>query len=238
MSHALTPTTLQAYLLGLVDFDAALLLQRRLFYDVTGHRDRAAIIVCEHPPLITVGRHGSHSHLRLDDDNRGLQLRWVPRGGGCWLHLPGQFALYSVMPLDTLGLTIPEYLARLGSALVRVLNDFSVHHATRVTEVGVCVASRPVATLGACVRDQVTTFGSVFNLCPDLEDFRRVRCHPAAREPMTSLERERRGAVRPGMVRERIVEHVAAAFGIPHIAPFTDHVLLHRNPTTPQKATA
>ena len=174
--------------------------------------------------------------LRLD--GRGPKIRWVPRGGGCWLHHPGQFALYAVMPLDSLGLTIPEYLARLGSALVRVLDDFSVHQATRATEVGVCVGSRPVATLGVCVRDHVTMFGSVFNLCPDLELFRGIRCHPAAREPMSSLERERRGAVRPAMVRERIVEHIAAAFGIPHIAPFSDHVLLQRKSIERQKAIA
>ena len=115
------PSTLQAYLLGTVDFDSILLLQRRLVYDVSGQRDRAALIVCEHSPMITVGRHGSHSHLRIDE--RGWSVRWVPRGGGCWLHLPGQFALYAVMPLDSLGLTVPEYLARLGFAMVRVLDD-------------------------------------------------------------------------------------------------------------------
>ena len=36
---------LQAYLLGTVDFEAALLLQRRLHYDIAGDRDQAAVIV-------------------------------------------------------------------------------------------------------------------------------------------------------------------------------------------------
>lgn len=229
--QAASPETLQAYLLGQVDFDAALLLQRRLHYDVTGNRDRAALILCEHAPLITVGRHGSHSHLRIDPaelDLRGWRTRWVPRGGGCWLHLPGQFALYAVLPLEQLHLTIPAALRTLGETIVRVLDDFSVHKGVSVTDAGVCVGDRPVANLGLAVRDGVTLFGGCFNLCPDLELFRGIQSHPNAREPMTSLERERRGAVRPGLVRERLVEHFAAAFRFANVFPFSDHVLLRQ----------
>lgn len=226
-----TAETLQAYLLGEVDFDSAMLLQRRLHYDVTGNRDRAAIVLCEHAPQITVGRHGSHGHLRGAIDERGWPMRWVPRGGGCWLHLPGQFALYAVVPLDRLHLSIPEYLEKLGGVFVRVLDDFSVHHGTHITEAGVCVGPRPVATLGIAVRDGVTTFGASFNLCPDLELFRGLRCHPAAQEPMTSLERERRGAVRPSLVRERLVDHFAEAFGFQTVVPFSEHVLLQQRQT-------
>ena len=53
---------LRAYLLGPVDFEKALLLQRRLHYDVAGDADQAALIVCEHESLITVGRQGSRRH--------------------------------------------------------------------------------------------------------------------------------------------------------------------------------
>ena len=54
---------LQVYLLGTVDFDALLRLQRRLHYEISGDRGQAALILCEHPPLITVGRHGSRAHI-------------------------------------------------------------------------------------------------------------------------------------------------------------------------------
>jgi lipoyl(octanoyl) transferase len=228
---------LQAYLLGAVDFESILRLQRRLHFDVTGNRNRAALIVCEHSPLITVGRHGSHGHLRLDADERGWPVRWVPRGGGCWLHVPGQIALYPILPLDRLGLAIPEYLRRLATVLIRVLGDFSIHQGPRIADAGVCVGQRPLATLGIAVRDQVTTFGACFNLCPDLELFRGIRCHPAATEPMTSLERERRGPVRPSLVRERLVDHFAEAFGFSRVLPFSDHVLLNQRQRDRQIAT-
>src|SRR3989442_4146069 len=84
---------LQAYLLGTVDFEAALALQRRLHFDVAGDRSQAALIVCEHAPLITVGRQGSRRHLLTDAEElqaRCWRVRWVNRAGGCWLHLPVQ----------------------------------------------------------------------------------------------------------------------------------------------------
>ncbi len=41
---------LHGYLLGSLDFDALLGLQRRLVYDVAGDRDAGALVLCEHPP--------------------------------------------------------------------------------------------------------------------------------------------------------------------------------------------
>ena len=39
---------------------------------------------------------------------------------------------------------------------------------------------------------------------------------------MTSLVRERRGPVRPAMVRERLLEHFAARFGFGRTSLFSD----------------
>src|SRR5271154_1817004 len=107
---------LQVYLLGSVDFEAALAWQRQLVFNVSGDRTNAYLILCEHPPLITVGRQGSRAHLRWDSEqlrDRNWPVRWVNRGGGCLLHLPGQLAVYPVLPLDYLGLGLQAYLDRL-----------------------------------------------------------------------------------------------------------------------------
>src|SRR3954447_16736143 len=95
---------LQVYLLGLVDFETALRFQRRLHFDVCDGRMAAALVLCEHPPIITVGRLGSRAHLRSEADDPDHPVRWVNRGGGCILHLPGQLAVYPILPLDRLGL--------------------------------------------------------------------------------------------------------------------------------------
>jgi lipoyl(octanoyl) transferase len=221
---------LQAYLLGRVDFRAALGFQRRLHFDVCGDRSQAALILCEHPPLITVGRQGSHAHIRFDGDDlrqRQWPIRWVNRGGGCLLHLPGQLAVYPIFPLDRLGLDIPGYLRRLGEAVAELLADFGLTGCVLAGDDGVRVGGRLVGAFGVAVRDWVTYFGAYVNVQPALDPFRLVQTVPSDREPMTSLERERRGPVRPSMVRQRLVEHVRARFGFGPLALFSDHPSLH-----------
>src|SRR5947199_7250504 len=96
MTPSPLPPPLEVYLLGLVDFDDAQRLQRRLVYDL-GERGGAALVLCEHPPTISVGRSGSRVHILPDDEtlrSLGVSTHWVNRGGGCVLHLPGQLCAY------------------------------------------------------------------------------------------------------------------------------------------------
>jgi lipoyl(octanoyl) transferase len=217
---------LQAYLLGTVEFETALALQRQLVYQVGGDRDRAALVLCEHPPTITVGREGSRAQILYEPDElRALRwrVRWVNRGGGCLLQLPGQMAIYPILALDRLGLGVEAYLERLRRVVLDVLAEFSIPAATDVT--GVQVGARPVAQLGIAVRDWVSYFGAAFNVEPDLDLLRKVRTAAGA-PPMTSLARERRGPLRAALVRERLLEHFASRFGFGRVSVFFHHPAL------------
>jgi lipoyl(octanoyl) transferase len=222
--------TLQVYLLGAVEFESALTLQRRLAYEVAGDRQHAALLLCEHPPLITVGREGSRAHILCEPDElraRQWEVRWVNRGGGCLLHLPGQLAVYPILALDHLCLDLPGYLERLRSVLSDTLADFSVSGASRNGPSGVWVEDRMVAAVGVAVRDWVSYYGAALNVNPALHPFRLVR-NGAGEGPMTSLERERRGPVRPALVRQRLVEHFTARFPFERVTYFSDHPSLRR----------
>lgn len=215
---------LEAYLLGTVDFDAALVLQRRLVYQVAGERRQGALVLCEHPPLITVGRQGSRAHIQIEPEelhNRRWPVRWVNRGGGCLLHVPGQLAAYSILALDQHGLGLQAYLERLQQVVIALLDDFSVEG--RPGPGGVWVEGRPIAAVTAAVRNWVTYFGVVLNVAPDLTSFRRVLWASPGSPAMTSLERERRGRLRPSFLRERLLEHFAGRFGFGRTSLFFEH---------------
>jgi lipoyl(octanoyl) transferase len=220
------------WMLGVVDYAAVLRLQRRLHFDVSERRDSVALIVCEHPPLITMGRRASRAHLRFDRDELALRrwaVQWVNRGGGCLWHGPGQLAVYPIVPLDRVGLTVPCYLKQLGHALRLVLEDFSIRHA-EVRPQGVFVEERLIAAFGAAVRDGVTYHGAYFNVQPPLELFRFIQPLPQRGVPMTSLEKERRGPVRGAQVRQRLLERFAETFGCTETVLVSDHPVLHGPP--------
>jgi lipoyl(octanoyl) transferase len=232
---------LQVYLLGLVDFDAVLRLQRRLHYEISGDRTQAALILCEHPPTISVGRQGSRAHIHMEPEElatRRWPIRWVNRGGGCVLHGPGQIALYAILPLDRLGCEIPDYLHKLGDTICRLMGDFSLHAVIRSDACGVWAGERMLAAIGVSVRDWVTSYGAYINIHPALDLFRAVDVAGDHDQPMTSLERERRGPVRPSLVRERLIEHFRARFGFARIVLFSEHPLLntgHMASTPPRR---
>jgi lipoyl(octanoyl) transferase len=219
-------SVLQAYLLGSVDFEAALAFQRRLVYQVSGDRHSACLVLCEHPPLITVGRQGSRSHILFEPEElaaRQWRVRWVNRGGGCLLHLPGQLAVYPIVALDSLGLGLHQYLERLQQVVLATLADFTVHGQTRPGRAGVWVRDRLIAHVGVAVRNWVSYYGIALNINPGLDVFRRLRTPEATDGPMTSLERERRGPLRPALVRERLLDHFAACFPFSRVSLFSDH---------------
>ena len=222
---------LQVYLLGAVEFDAALAFQRRLVYQVAGDRDTAALILCEHPPLITVGRSGSRAHILWEPEElkaRRWSVRWVNRGGGCLLHLPGQLAIYPILPLDRFGLGVQAYLDQLQQTLADLLDDFNITAQARPGKAGLWVNARPIAEVGVAVRHWVSYFGAVLNVHPDLELFRSLRTGGPGDGPMTSLIRERNAPLRPALVRERFLEHFTRWFPCARVSLFFSHPSLGR----------
>jgi lipoyl(octanoyl) transferase len=231
---------LRVYLLGNVDFESALRFQRRLHFEIGENRTQAALVLCEHPPSISVGRLGSHAHIHLNGDHLGswrMPQRWVNRGGGCILHLPGQLAIYPILPLDRLGLDVADYLQRLGQAFVDLTADFSLRAPASADDFGLWVGGRMVGAFGVAVRDWVTSFGAYLNVQPQLDLYRFVQTTPTLRAPMSSLECERRGPVRPATVRQRLVEHFQNRFGFSRVALFTDHPALFANIQRPRSRT-
>jgi lipoyl(octanoyl) transferase len=222
---------LRVYALGQIDFEAAQSFQQRLVYEVRGDRRLAALVLCEHPWLLSVGRQGSWAHVRGGLENKARHrwpVRWVNRGGGCILHLPGQLAIYPIFALDRVGLGVPEYLTRLQTALIAVLRDLSVRGTRWPEHAGVCVDNRPIAEMGIAVRDWVAYYGAVLNVSPDLEPLRLLGSGVTGCGFMTSLERERHGRVRPALVRELLIEHLSRQLGFSETIFFSDHPSLRR----------
>ncbi len=224
---------LAVYLLGGLEFDALLALQRRLVYDIAGDRDSAALVLCDHPTGITIGREGSAAHVRPGPNAlavRGWPVRWVARGGGAVLHVPGQVACYPIFPLDALNLTAGRFVNELVAVACDLCSEFGVEGVPDEERPGVRANGRRVAHVGVAVCGGVTSFGLIVNANPDLAPFRDVRCGGDAL-PMTSLARESDHRVRVTGVRQRLVELIAARFAFDRVSVFHTHPAALPRPT-------
>lgn len=212
---------LEAYLLGVIPLDDLVRLQARLAYEISGGGN-AALILCEHPPGISLGRTGSIAHIRLSSEeltHRAWPTYWLSRGGGTLLHLPGQVACYPILDLVKCQLTPAEYINTLNQLAFTVVQQLGIAAEQRAGHPGVWVGRRQVIHLGVGIRNGITTFGVTVNVNPDLELFRSIQCDGEL-SPMTSLQRESLAIIRPQAVRQRFLELLTERFNFSRISIF------------------
>ncbi len=223
------PASLEAYLLGQVGYEAALSLQQRLVYEAGGRDDgQIVLLLCEHPPIITIGRQGSRLHLRASDrelTSQQLTLRWINRGGGALVHAPGQLAIYAIAPLDWHGWTVGAFLDRFQSGLKAALDRMHFAGVTRPGHYGIWGRSGQLAAFGAAVKNWVTYHGAFLNVEPSTRLLRLVESDLVERAPMSSLFVERQQPVKMSQVRSLLVGELAAAFGCQKHHVYSHHPL-------------
>lgn len=224
--------SLEVYLLGPVDFEEAQRLQRRLVYDL-GERPGAALVLCEHPPTISVGRSGSRLHIAADDETLralGVRTHWVNRGGGCVLHLPGQLVAYLALSLPCFGLDLQGYLDALNGALLGVLDEFDLTGTLRAEQPGVFLGNARVATVGVAVSRWIAYHGMTLNVGPFLGPFDLLEEPGLGPNPLrqTSMESRRQRLTPMARVRESLVRQVETAFGLERHHVYTHHPLVRR----------
>jgi lipoyl(octanoyl) transferase len=227
MGFSLERPSLEVYMLGLVDFQEVQQVQRRTVYDL-GERGAAVLILCEHPPTISVGRSGSRAHISPGDeilDDLGIKVYYVNRGGGCVLHLPGQLAAYLALPLPALGLTVQAYVDRLHAMVIGVLSEFGLTGTIRSDLPGVFSGPARIATVGIAVSRWIAYYGLTLNVGPYLQLFEMLAEPGIGRAPLrhTSMESRRQRYTAMSKVRESLIRRVELVFDLEQRHVYTSH---------------
>jgi lipoate-protein ligase B len=188
--------------------------QQRLVYEMgEPPRRRAALVLVEHPPIITIGRQGSRGQIQ-EETAEELEVRFVNRGGAAWLQTPGQISLYGVLPLDPPSFGIERLRNGLYETLIGGLEEFQIFAQRDESNGGIVVNGRQIAAVGAAVKGLVSCQGGVLNVALTKGRERVLQPHPSiAERKETCMLRERLLPVRPGTIRESLARRFAQAFG-------------------------
>jgi lipoyl(octanoyl) transferase len=223
---------MQIFFLDRIDFDTAFQLQQRLIAEVAQREDgQIQLLLCEHPPIITIGRGGSPGEVATQSGalrSREIEVRWVNRGGGCLLHCPGQLAIYPIIPLRQCHWLVGEFLERFHVGLLNTLGELNVHGRILPNRHGIWGRTGQLVGIGAAVRHWTTYLGAYLNVCPPLGLFRLVESDPIDHSSMSSLAAERCGPAKMTSVRAALVQNLPAALGCDQYALHTGHPLLRR----------
>lgn len=230
-SRGHSSAALEVYLLGTVDFDSTLVLQDRLVHEISQRDDRlGAVILCEHPPVVTVGLDGRVTDLPLDTTDftsRMMNVRRVDRRGGTLIHTPGQIAAYVVLPLHRLHCDEAASRHKLAESVVATANEQRVNSYAIDESTGVISRCGQFSWITSSVNDGVSSHGLILNVSPELYTMRLVRSTSEGRQ-IASLSMQLMQPVPMHRVRESLMRHLAIQFGYQETHPYTGHPLLKR----------
>ncbi|MFM8802835.1 MAG: lipoyl protein ligase domain-containing protein [Planctomycetia bacterium] len=214
------------WLAGTIGLDAYASMAERLAWEVSEPDGRPpTLVIHDLAPSITIGRLGSRADVAVGDDelrSRGLEVRFVGRGGGAVLHGPGQIGVGLFASLADLGLgrhAVGSYVERLEAGLEGAIRGLRCGAARDSRMHGIFGRTGLLAAVGVAVRRGVVWHGGFLNIHPPLELHRRIRSVPVAAgagtHTMGSVEADVQRRVRLQDARAALVEHLVDAFEFP-----------------------
>ena len=211
--------SLQVDWLGRVPYAEALALQEARVAEVRAGRAGDALLLLEHPPVITLGRSARPENLLQRPDalaELGVELHEIARGGDVTWHGPGQLVGYAILDLQARGRAdVHRFLRDLESGLIDALEKLGLAAEIRSGMTGVFVAPsappRKIASIGVGLRGWVTWHGFALNVDPDLAGFDAIVPCGLQGVEMTSIAREL-GETAAADLPARSREAVADAF--------------------------
>jgi lipoyl(octanoyl) transferase len=161
-----------------------------------------ALVLVEHPPVVTVGVEGDDGSAAAS----GLPVVAVERGGHATYHGPGQIVGYPIVDLDPRARDVRRFVRELEDLIISSIAPFGVVGGHVPGRRGVWVhGERKIASIGIAVDHWVTLHGFALNVDVDLAQFDRFRPCGFDGSVMTSLERELGRPVGTGTVRPYLV---------------------------------
>ena len=216
----LTDKTCWVVDLGVIAYDEALALQRRLVAARKAGGVPDVLLLCQHPHVITLGRSGRREHLLGSERllaEMGVTFCESDRGGDITYHGPGQLVGYPILDLSRIRKDVVWYVRGLEEAMIRATSDFGVAARRVEGKTGVWVdsaagATEKLAAIGVHISRWVTSHGFAYNVTTDLRYFDMIVPCGIRDSSAVSLEKLLGRAVDFGAAAERITARFGEVF--------------------------
>jgi lipoyl(octanoyl) transferase len=177
--------------LGLMPYKEAWDLQTRLHKELVDNKragypmvQNQYLLLCEHPPVFTLGKSGSEDNLRINTQElEEYQIEYfkINRGGDITFHGPGQLVGYPILDLDLIFTDVHRYVRSLEQVIINVLKGYGIEGSLNSSYTGVWVndknvvqEARKICAIGVHLSRWVTMHGFAFNVNTDLNYFNHI----------------------------------------------------------------
>jgi lipoyl(octanoyl) transferase len=210
--------TLTVFDLGRVEYEDGLALQRAFAAARKEERVGDALLLLEHPPVLTLGRGGKAEHILAAPDalaRLGVQVHETDRGGDVTYHGPGQVVGYPIVNLAPDRRDVRRYVRDVEEAMIATAGDLGVAASRIEGWIGAWIGekgrdARKVGAVGVHISRWVTTHGFALNVNTDLSHFALIVPCGIGEAGVTSLAKELRASQSLLVVKERLAQNLCA----------------------------
>lgn len=207
--------------LGLVDYQRAWSLQRRLVEARAEGQIPDTLILLEHPHVFTMGRKAKEENIL----SKALPVYLIERGGDVTYHGPGQLVGYPILKLDADGLDMHRFLRDLEEVLILSLKDWGLRAGRSSLQTGVWLEGKKIASIGIAVQRWVSFHGFALNVNSDLSYFNLIKPCGLEGQMMTSMKEALGFQVDMAEVKRSAAHHFEQVFDSRLIATSEDALL-------------
>ena len=203
--------------LGLVDYAAALELQKEKVAQRKAGTIPDTLLLLEHSHVYTLGRNARRENILVSPEwlaSRGAQVFTTDRGGDVTYHGPGQLVGYPILDLTQHRRDISWYMRSLEEVFIRTARDFGIEAGRLPGAAGVWVGNNKLVAMGVHLSRWVTSHGFSFNVNTDLRYFEWIVPCGLVGKGVTSLVKLLGKPVEMELVIEHAVEHFGAVFEV------------------------
>ncbi len=204
---------------GLIDYAAALNLQKEIETGVIAGTSPETLLLLEHPHTYTLGRRATGDGVLASTallEALGATVFETNRGGRITYHGLGQLVGYPIINLSLFKKDVHLYVRNLEEVLIRALADFGIEAFRIEGLTGVHTGEGKIAAIGVHIKRWVTTHGFALNVNTDLSFFEHIIACEG--EPVTSMERLLDREITLAEVENEIIKRFADVFEFEKLA--------------------
>ena len=207
---------------GLQSYGKMLAYQRNIFDSMVaekrseGHVGEERILLVEHTPVITLGKHAKSENLLFSEEilrGRGIDVFKIERGGDVTYHGPGQLVVYPLIDLEAHHLGVKSYIDLLEETVILTLSDYGIKGERVEGATGVWIAKgtneeRKICAIGVKCNRFITMHGLALNVNTDLSPFTLINPCGFTDKGVTSIARELNHSVNFREVTDILLHHL------------------------------
>lgn len=187
-----------------IEYGSAWHIQQALFAAALSRKDKGEmgvneLIFCEHPHVITMGKHGKVENLLFQESflkEKGISLFQIDRGGDITYHGPEQLVGYPIFDLETFQIGLRQYIFNIEEIIIRLLAKYEIQAERLNGAAGVWLETtipsktRKICAIGVRSSRFVTMHGFALNVNTDLSYFSLINPCGFVDKGVTSMEKE------------------------------------------------